>query len=76
MVFLGDDEDDVTNAPNWGFESFDYSGVERVRELHISSPILAAKSPFFYKVNLSMVVVSCCPRMCVCVCLTFCVFFF
>ncbi|CAN7095628.1 unnamed protein product [Brassica rapa subsp. narinosa] len=49
-AFAGsDDEDDVTNAPNWGFESFDYSGVERVRELHISSPILAAKSPFFYK---------------------------
>ncbi|CAN7062489.1 unnamed protein product [Brassica oleracea var. botrytis] len=44
-----DDEDDVTSAPNWGLEWLDCFSVKRVRELHISSPILAAKSPFFYK---------------------------
>ncbi|KAF8108517.1 hypothetical protein N665_0108s0053 [Sinapis alba] len=46
---LSGDEDDATSDPNWGFESLDYFRVKRVRELHISSPILAAKSPFFYK---------------------------
>ncbi|KAJ0231877.1 BTB/POZ domain-containing protein [Hirschfeldia incana] len=45
----GDEDDNVTSAPAWGRESFDYFRVKRVRELHISSPILAAKSPFFYK---------------------------
>lgn len=43
--FLGDD--DASSEPNWGI---DCSTVVRVKELHISSPILAAKSPFFYKV--------------------------
>jgi len=45
MVFVGDD--DASSEPNWGI---DCSTVVRVKELHISSPILAAKSPFFYKV--------------------------
>ncbi|KAL0848582.1 hypothetical protein Bca101_021829 [Brassica carinata] len=44
-----EEEDDATSEPAWGLESFDYFRVKRVRELHISSPILAAKSPFFYK---------------------------
>ncbi|ESQ39265.1 hypothetical protein EUTSA_v10001385mg [Eutrema salsugineum] len=39
-------EDDASSEPNWGM---DHSTVVRVKELHISSPILAAKSPFFYK---------------------------
>ncbi|EOA26831.1 hypothetical protein CARUB_v10022924mg [Capsella rubella] len=38
-------DDDVSSEPNWGIDS----SVVRVKELHISSPILAAKSPFFYK---------------------------
>ncbi|KAK6935476.1 BTB/POZ domain [Dillenia turbinata] len=40
--------DDVChgNDPGW---SMDCSTVLRVKTLHISSPILAAKSPFFYK---------------------------
>ncbi|KAK8693581.1 hypothetical protein V6N13_071158 [Hibiscus sabdariffa] len=40
------DEDANSNEPNW---SMDCSTVLRVKTLHISSPILAAKSPFFYK---------------------------
>lgn len=36
------------NDSSW---SLDCSTVIRVKTLHISSPILAAKSPFFYKVN-------------------------
>ncbi|KAJ4896347.1 BTB/POZ domain-containing protein POB1 [Raphanus sativus] len=43
------DEDDATSAPTWELESSDPQVAKRVRELHISSPILAAKSPFFYK---------------------------
>ncbi|CAH2057748.1 unnamed protein product [Thlaspi arvense] len=39
-------DDDASSEPNWGM---DHSTVVRVKELHISSPILAAKSPFFYK---------------------------
>ncbi|CAL9230236.1 unnamed protein product [Arabidopsis halleri] len=39
-------DDDASSEPNWGI---DCSTVVRVKELHISSPILAAKSPFFYK---------------------------
>jgi len=31
--------------------SMDFSAVLRVETIHISSPILAAKSPFFYKVK-------------------------
>ncbi|OIW04609.1 hypothetical protein TanjilG_30507 [Lupinus angustifolius] len=34
------------NGSNW---SMGWSAVMRVKTLHISSPILAAKSPFFYK---------------------------
>ncbi|BAT87883.1 hypothetical protein VIGAN_05130200 [Vigna angularis var. angularis] len=40
------DEPTNTNDSNW---NMDCSTVARVRTLHISSPILAAKSPFFYK---------------------------
>ncbi|CAN6830256.1 hypothetical protein Bca4012_028435 [Brassica carinata] len=39
-------DDDASSEPNWGM---DKSTVVNVKELHISSPILAAKSPFFYK---------------------------
>ncbi|CAH8383741.1 unnamed protein product [Eruca vesicaria subsp. sativa] len=39
-------DDDASSEPNWGM---DHSTVVNVKELHISSPILAAKSPFFYK---------------------------
>ncbi|KAF8413273.1 hypothetical protein HHK36_001249 [Tetracentron sinense] len=39
VTALGDD-------PSW---SMDFSTVLRVKTIHISSPILAAKSPFFYK---------------------------
>ena len=44
-----DEDDDASSEPNWGM---DHSAVVNVKELHISSPILAAKSPFFYKVSL------------------------
>ncbi|KAJ6710371.1 BTB/POZ DOMAIN-CONTAINING PROTEIN POB1 ISOFORM X1 [Salix koriyanagi] len=40
------DEDADDNESSW---SMDCSTVVRVKTLHISSPILAAKSPFFYK---------------------------
>ncbi|KAB2015665.1 hypothetical protein ES319_D08G041100v1 [Gossypium barbadense] len=40
------DEDENSNESSW---SMDCSTVLRVKTLHISSPILAAKSPFFYK---------------------------
>lgn len=40
------DEAGNSNDSNW---SMDFSTVIRVKTLHISSPILAAKSPFFYK---------------------------
>ncbi|KAA3471787.1 BTB/POZ domain-containing protein POB1-like [Gossypium australe] len=40
------DEDENRNESSW---SMDCSMVLRVKTLHISSPILAAKSPFFYK---------------------------
>ncbi|WRX09520.1 BTB/POZ domain - like 8 [Theobroma cacao] len=40
------DEDANSNESSW---SMDFSTVLRVKTLHISSPILAAKSPFFYK---------------------------
>ncbi|KAK4743497.1 hypothetical protein SAY87_001498 [Trapa incisa] len=40
------DEADSGNESNW---STDSSTVLRVNTLHISSPILAARSPFFYK---------------------------
>lgn len=43
--FLADEEVAKDNEPS---SSMDYSAVE-VRTVHISSPILAAKSPFFYK---------------------------
>ncbi|XP_010522934.1 PREDICTED: BTB/POZ domain-containing protein POB1 isoform X2 [Tarenaya hassleriana] len=40
------EESQSDNESNWGMDS---STFVRVKELHISSPILAAKSPFFYK---------------------------
>eukprot|EP00262_Sarcandra_glabra_P002689 TRINITY_DN13097_c0_g1_i2.p1 TRINITY_DN13097_c0_g1~~TRINITY_DN13097_c0_g1_i2.p1 ORF type:complete len:566 (+),score=67.37 TRINITY_DN13097_c0_g1_i2:159-1856(+) len=40
------DEDTHSNDSSW---SMDCSTVLRVKTIHISSPILAAKSPFFYK---------------------------
>ncbi|KAK3024253.1 hypothetical protein RJ639_043629 [Escallonia herrerae] len=40
------DEAAISNDSDW---SMDCSTVLRVKTLHISSPILAAKSPFFYK---------------------------
>ncbi|KAK4266936.1 hypothetical protein QN277_023793 [Acacia crassicarpa] len=40
------DEAGNSNDSNW---SMDCSTVVKVKTLHISSPILAAKSPFFYK---------------------------
>ncbi|KAF8379644.1 hypothetical protein HHK36_029087 [Tetracentron sinense] len=40
------DEAALGNDPSW---SMDCSTVQRVKTIHISSPILAAKSPFFYK---------------------------
>lgn len=52
MVNIGD-EGVNSNDSN---PSMDYSAaaVVRVKTLHISSPILAAKSPFFYKVWTSL----------------------
>ncbi|KAL2345873.1 hypothetical protein Fmac_007158 [Flemingia macrophylla] len=44
--FPSGDEAANCNDSNW---NMDCSAVVRVRTLHISSPILAAKSPFFYK---------------------------
>ncbi|KAK4787785.1 hypothetical protein SAY86_011618 [Trapa natans] len=44
-TIVGDDADSG-NESNW---SLDSSTVLQVKTLHISSPILAAKSPFFYK---------------------------
>lgn len=46
ILFIGDEGPNDTDS-NWSME---YSTVVRVKTLHISSPILAAKSPFFYKV--------------------------
>ncbi|XVE73771.1 hypothetical protein DITRI_Ditri11bG0144400 [Diplodiscus trichospermus] len=40
------DEDTNSNESSW---SMDCSTVLRVKTVHISSPILAARSPFFYK---------------------------
>ncbi|XP_039062647.1 BTB/POZ domain-containing protein POB1-like [Hibiscus syriacus] len=42
------DEDANSNESSW---NMDCSAVVTVKTLHISSPILAAKSPFFYKVR-------------------------
>ncbi|KAL9320449.1 hypothetical protein ACSQ67_012288 [Phaseolus vulgaris] len=44
--FPSGDEPTNMNDSDW---NMDCSAVVRVRTLHISSPILAAKSPFFYK---------------------------
>jgi hypothetical protein len=46
-----DDEAGDGNESSW---SMDCSTVVRVKTLHISSPILAAKSPFFYKVKVPL----------------------
>jgi len=44
--------DEATNShdSDWGMDCH-AGAVVRVKTLHISSPILAAKSPFFYKVD-------------------------
>ncbi|XP_058096026.1 BTB/POZ domain-containing protein POB1-like isoform X2 [Magnolia sinica] len=42
-------QDDVAAHKNDRTWSMDSSSVLRVKSIHISSPILAAKSPFFYK---------------------------
>ena len=63
------DEEDTSSEPSWGM---DCSKVVRVIELHISSPILAAKSPFFYKVinqSILLLILVSCP--CVCLSLFF-----
>lgn len=49
-IILTGDEAANSNDTSW---SMDCSTVVRVKTLHISSPILAAKSPFFYKVDAS-----------------------
>lgn len=46
IPFVGDE---AANSDDLNCE-MDSSRILRVRTLHISSPILAAKSPFFYKV--------------------------
>jgi hypothetical protein len=49
MVNIGDEAVNSNDDPNPGM---DFSEADvRVKTLHISSPILAAKSPFFYKVD-------------------------
>lgn len=52
-VIVGD-EGANTNDLN-----LDSSTVMKVKTLHISSPILAAKSPFFYKVKVNCLCWSC-----------------
>eukprot|EP00257_Ricinus_communis_P020844 XP_015580181.1 BTB/POZ domain-containing protein POB1-like [Ricinus communis] len=42
-------DDDIPNNINESSWNMDCSSVLKVKTLHISSPILAAKSPFFYK---------------------------
>lgn len=51
LTFAVGDEGANSNDSNWSMEC---STVLRVKTLHISSPILAAKSPFFYKVKLTI----------------------
>ncbi|GLU05908.1 hypothetical protein SLE2022_229810 [Rubroshorea leprosula] len=43
------DDDDDDGHVHFSSRNMDCSTVLRVRNIHISSPILAAKSPFFYK---------------------------
>ena len=50
-TFVGD-EAEVGNNSAW---NMDCSTVVRIKTLHISSPILAAKSPFFYKVKITII---------------------
>lgn len=51
------DEAAQSDDSSW---SMDCSTVLKVKDIHISSPILAAKSPFFYKVR-SDFIVQCLP---------------
>lgn len=44
-------DDEAAGPSNDSSLSMDCSTVLRVKTLHISSPILAAKSPYFYKVR-------------------------
>lgn len=48
---LGDDEVGEGNDSSW---SMDCSTILRVKSIFISSAILAAKSPFFYKVMMTL----------------------
>ena len=57
VIVLVGDEAANSNDSNW---SMDCSTVVRVKTLHISSPILAAKSPFFYKVDTNFLPVQPC----------------
>lgn len=50
VVLIGDE---AANSDDLNCD-MDSSRILRVRTLHISSPILAAKSPFFYKVPLPL----------------------
>jgi hypothetical protein len=57
IINIGDDEvafDDLNlDMEGLNLNMDDCSSAVRVRTLHISSLILAAKSPFFYKVDVS-----------------------
>lgn len=48
LCSIGDEAANSEDS-NWNIDSS--SKVIKVKTLHISSPILAAKSPFFYKVK-------------------------
>lgn len=54
IIDIGDEEAVHGDDANL---NMDCSASVRVRSLHISSPILAAKSPFFYKVDVSPLLV-------------------
>lgn len=47
--------DEAANCNDFNLDS---SPVVRVKTLHISSPILAAKSPFFYKVKFNCILLT------------------
>lgn len=50
MVNVGDEAVNSNDDLNLGMD-YAEPAVVRFKTLHISSPILAAKSPFFYKVD-------------------------
>lgn len=53
MVNVGDEAVNSNDDLNLGMD-YAEPAVVRFKTLHISSPILAAKSPFFYKVDIHM----------------------